>query len=156
MIATTEETAEPSVGLQRGAIVFVEDNADDFLVARHHIRKLKIANPIQRIAAPRDLLDYISGRGDAHGHGESTLPAVFVIDLRLPGVTGLDVQAALRSNLKYREVPIIAISSPEQINALRTAVNFGAIGYMTKPFSGTDFARILLKKKVVLEIDDEF
>lgn len=155
MIQSKELTTAQKRGLQPGSIVLVEDNTDDFLVARHHIRKLKVTNPIQRISEPQELLDYISPRGPSAARAEVPVPAMFIIDLRLPGASGLDVQAAIRSNLKFREVPIIVISSPEQLTALRAAVRLGATAYMTKPFNGIEFVRVLLKNEVTLDIADE-
>src|SRR6476619_1309661 len=106
MMALVESDTEIRRALQPASILFVEDCADDFVLARHEIRKLKITNPVQRIPDPRELIDYISGQGPYGGRSEFPVPAMIVLDLRLPGSSGLDIQAALRSNLKFRHVPI--------------------------------------------------
>lgn len=155
MMAIVESDTEFRRALQPRSILIVEDNADDFVLARHEIRKLKITNPVQRIPDPRELINYISGSGPYGDRSEFPIPAVILLDLRLPGTNGLEIQAALRSNLRFRDVPIIAISSNEQLTTLRTCVTLGATAYMVKPFSAKQFARVLLNNQISLETYDE-
>jgi len=61
----------------------------------------------------------------------------------------------LRASLKFRKIPLIAISGDDRINALKSAVELGADAYLTKPFQGRDFLRLALKLRLPLEFDNE-
>jgi CheY-like chemotaxis protein len=124
------------------AILFVEDDADDFVVAKHELNKLNVRNPIHRVFSNDMLMDYLDGMGPYADRQKFPMPAVIMLDLRLPGITGLQIQAKLRVSLKLRHICIVMISSPECLTALKSAVQLGADGYMVKPFSADAFARL--------------
>jgi two-component system, OmpR family, response regulator MtrA len=69
---------------------------------------------------------------------DQTPPDLLVLDLMMPGVTGLDVVGRLRTDEAYAEVPIILLSAraQESIDMLPA----GAATYMTKPFSPRELA----------------
>ncbi len=133
------------------AVLFLEDNENDFELARIHLEKLKLQNPVYRVRNADDLMAYLHGAREYHNRSKYPFPAVIVIDQRLPKTSGLDVQALLRASLKFRTIPIIAISSPERIAALQSAVKLGADGYLTKPFQAGEFARHSLNLKLPLQ-----
>lgn len=144
------ETKERPQG-RCGSILFVEDDIDDFIVACHELRKLKITNPVYRVATTEAMTKYLTGESEYADREIFPLPAVIIIDLHLPGSNGMHAQAYIRSKLKFRKIPIIAISSIQQINALRSAVSLGADAFLVKPFERTEFARVILEKKLPLQ-----
>lgn len=156
MTAILEPTVYESVGETLKSLLFVEDNEDDFVLARHELRKLKITNPVKRVATVEQLLNYLGGFDQYADRVKYPFPAVIFLDLRLPDISGLNAQAIIRSNLKYRDIPIVIISSNERLTALRSAVTLGANAYMVKPFNGKEFARILLDQDFRLHISAEF
>ena len=62
------------------------------------------------------------------------LPNVVILDLAMPGLSGLDVCRELRG---WTEVPIIVLSAKDQERDKVEALDLGADDYLTKPF-GTD------------------
>lgn len=156
MTAILESPVERRRCAEPRSLLFVEDNEDDFVLARYELRKLKITNPVHRVSTVEQLLNYLGGYDEYADRAEYPLPAVIFLDLRLPDISGLNAQAIIRSNLKYRDIPIIIISSNERLNALRSAVTLGANAYMVKPFCGKQFARILLDQDFRLHIAAEF
>lgn len=156
MIATSEileqrlEARTASVG---GAVLFVEDNPDDYALAQYHLKKLKLRNPVYRAHTAEEMLAYLRGEGIYRDRTQFPLPAVIVMDMRLPGSTGLEAQALLKSTLKFRKIPIVAISSSERTGALKSAVDLGADGYLLKPFNGMQFCRIALSLRLDLDFE---
>lgn len=62
------------------------------------------------------------------------LPALILLDMRLPGLDGLAVCARIQAHPQWREIPVIfmtAVDEPEQKIAAFAA---GAVDYVTKPF----------------------
>ncbi len=135
------------------SILFVEDQTDDFLVASRELRRLNVANPICHVSSTDEMITYLGGVGKYAERDKYPLPGLIIIDLRLPGRNGLDAQAYLRTRLKFRDIPIIAISSSEQVNALRSAVSLGANSYMVKPFDRAEFGRVVRNKKLPVEFE---
>jgi CheY-like chemotaxis protein len=150
MTATVETRIENHAARELPPVLFVEDEASDYLAARHQLTKLQVRNPIDRVYSSDAVMDYLGKRGERR-YTEGPYPAVIILDLVLPGDNGLDAQAKIRTNLRYRDIPIIAISSAERLNALRSAVQLGANAYMVKPFDISNFCRIALDLKIPLD-----
>jgi two-component system response regulator AtoC len=59
-------------------------------------------------------------------------PSVMILDLRMPGVSGLDVLAQVRT--LERPAPVIVLSALGEINTVVKAMKMGASDYLVKPF----------------------
>ncbi len=58
-----------------------------------------------------------------------------LLDIRLPGISGLDVCRWLKADLRLRHIPVIFISSYHDNRMRAQAFVLGAAEYLTKPFS---------------------
>ena len=65
-------------------------------------------------------------------------PDLLVLDLMLPGLTGLDVLAAIRSDEELRSLRVIVVSA--WTHAAERALDVGADRFMTKPFEPDDLS----------------
>ena len=63
---------------------------------------------------------------------------VLVLDIMLPGMNGLDVLKAIRSDQALSSLPVIVLTAKGQANDRRTAEAIGANAFITKPFSNAD------------------
>lgn len=151
MTGTEEKKAPAKVADVPASILFVEDNDDHFAIARHQLRKLGIANEPMRVGTVDEMMAYLGGAGDYHDREKYPLPSIIFLDLHLPQRGGLEAQAWLRSKLKYRNVPIVVISTPEMLMMLDSAVKLGATARMTKPFDGNDFRRLILEHRLPVQ-----
>ena len=103
-------------------IVFVID--DDDSVRRSLERLLRSVDlDVQTFSSAREFIDLpVPDR-----------PACIVLDLRLPGPSGLELQESL--NQARREIPIIFISGHADVPSSVRAIKAGAIDFLQKPFS---------------------
>jgi two-component system alkaline phosphatase synthesis response regulator PhoP len=62
-------------------------------------------------------------------------PDLIVLDLMLPGIDGLEVAKALKSDSKTRDIPIIMLTARGEEADIVTGLELGADDYVTKPFS---------------------
>ena len=109
----------------------------------------------------RDTLEYnFENEGfqvESFANGESFIdfiekkkPNLVVLDLMLPGISGLDVCRELRSEDKYNDISIIMLTAKsEEIDRI-VGFELGADDYVTKPFSVRELilrVKVLLKKR---------
>ncbi len=73
----------------------------------------------------------------------SSLPDVILLDFGLPDLSGLEVLAQLRSDLATTHIPVIAISGNAMPNDIRTGLQAGLFGYLTKPIKLSEFTTTL-------------
>ena len=81
-------------------ILLVEDNDDDANLTMMALHRAKIKNPLIRVRDGVEALDYLFGRGQHAGRDVSELPAVTLLDLNLPKVSGLEVLEAIRQEIR--------------------------------------------------------
>ena len=75
------------------------------------------------------------------------LPRACILDVVMPGLGGLDVLRALRSEAATADIPVLMLSASVQSPDVEAALKAGANDYLTKPFSYTELiarlARVL-------------
>ena len=79
-------------------ILLVEDNDDDAELAVMAFRRARITNPLVRARDGIEALDYLWGRGKYAERDVRDLPAVALLDLKLPKIDGLEVLKAIRAS----------------------------------------------------------
>jgi signal transduction histidine kinase/ActR/RegA family two-component response regulator len=71
------------------------------------------------------------------------VPALILLDLMLPRVSGWEVARRLRQNSRTAAVPIIAVSALSRSQEREAALHAGCDAYLTKPFTPDELARIV-------------
>ena len=150
MIPTAHDSGATGGAEHLKAVLLVEDDANDFLLAQRELRKMKLLNPLHHVGSVEEMFSYMSGEGKYGERQKFPLPDVIFLDMHLPKSDGLDAATWLRSKLKFRKIPIIAISG-SGTEMLRTAVDMGAHALMLKPFDADEFAKIVRTLKLPLK-----
>ncbi|MCU0792725.1 MAG: response regulator [Opitutaceae bacterium] len=65
-------------------------------------------------------------------------PDLILLDLMMPGMSGLEVCASLRRDPRTREIPIIVLSAADQSRSMQEALSAGAEDYLSKPIPGAE------------------
>ena len=115
-----------------GPIAMVDDNPADLLLARTCFELSKLTNPWLEFEGGQHLLQHL----ERAKHGESTLPALVLLDINMPQMNGFQVLERVRSDPYYRDVPIFCMltGSGESRDRDR-ATQRGASGFVVKPDS---------------------
>ncbi len=95
--------------------------------------EVRIAEFLQRALKGEGHSSVVCGNGiDAERLGRASDFDVILLDLMLPGMSGLDVCQALR--MRRVETPIIMLTAMDSIDDVVSGLRMGADDYMTKPF----------------------
>ena len=74
-------------------------------------------------------------------HG-GKIDAIFM-DWNMPGMTGLDCLKLLKKNEKYKDIPVLIISTESEDDKVNLAMEAGAKGYLTKPFTNEELIKFI-------------
>jgi two-component system, response regulator len=96
------------------SILLVEDNPDDEKLTLRAFKKSNIMNAIAVAHDGVEALDYLFARGAHSERAGAPLPALIVLDLKLPRLDGLGVLKALRANPRTRHVPVVILTSSKE------------------------------------------
>jgi len=108
-----------------GAVVYV---VDDDASVRKSLARL--------IAAAGYQVHTFASAGEYLARPSSPSPSCLVLDVRMPGLTGLDLQKALAGS--EHRTAIVFITGHGDIAMSVTAMKAGAVDFLTKPFEGKD------------------
>lgn len=79
------------------------------------------------------------------GAGDRTVPDLICLDMEMPGMSGMELLAEIRSQVFLREVPVIMVTGVTDDNTRREAMNLGASGYVKKTADPRILMRCLLE-----------
>ena len=89
---------------------------------------------------------------------EKTIPNLVILDLMLPGISGLDVCRELRSNENHNNIAVVMLTAKsEEIDRI-VGFELGADDYVTKPFSVRELilrVKVLIKKRFQNPINEQ-
>jgi two-component system response regulator len=124
-------------------ILMVEDNPDDEKLT---VRALKKNNIVNDVAVARDgveALDYLFGTGAHAGRDTSLLPALILLDLKLPKMDGQEVLRRIRADERTKRLPVVILTSSKEEQDLMEGYNGGANSYIRKPVDFTQFTEVV-------------
>lgn len=131
MSAELSSTAASSIEPSAIRVAIVEDNPDDRELFRRGVVKAKNLACVGV---------YVTGEA-ALAELPVLLPDVVLMDIHLPGISGIDCMVELRRRL--RPVKVIMVTSDRNDDRLFASLKAGADGYVTKPCDRHILARVI-------------
>jgi len=124
-------------------ILLVEDNPSDIGLTRRALAKSHVANELVVAEDGQEALDYLFGTGAYIGRDVTQLPAVVLLDLKLPRVDGLEVLRRIRTETLTRRMPVVILTSSKEEQDLAASYDLGVNSYIRKPVDFEQFAQAI-------------
>ncbi len=135
----TSFNADPLNPMATKLILLVEDNPDDEALTLRALSRNGIRHEVQVARDGLEALDYLFGRGAYAGRDLHQMPAVTLLDLKLPRLDGLEVLRQLRGNERTRCLPVVVLTSSKEDQDLVQSYGLGANSYIRKPVDFVQF-----------------
>lgn len=114
-------------------ILMVEDNPDDEALTLRALKQSKLANEIAITRDGSEALEFLFGTGKYEGRDLSHMPAVVLLDLKLPKLSGLEVLQRLRADPRTKLIPVVVLTSSSEDEDMLRSYQLGANSYVRKP-----------------------
>lgn len=121
-------------------ILLIEDNPDDVDLTIRALNKRKILNEVVVAHDGVEALDYLFCTGKHEGRSDRILPAVVLLDLKLPKIGGLEVLRRIRANEKTKFIPVVILTSSKEEQDIISGYRNGANSFVRKPVDFNQFA----------------
>ena len=119
-------------------ILLAEDSLADAEMAIDALRDARLANPIVHVEDGVETLDFLMRRG-AYANREEGLPAVLLLDIKMPRMDGLEVLQRIRAEDELKRLPVVILSSSREESDLARSWDLGVNAYVVKPVDSEQF-----------------
>ena len=113
-------------------ILIAEDSQADAEMAIDALRDAPLANPIVHVEDGVEAMDFLLRRG-AFADREEGLPAVLLLDIKMPRMDGLEVLRLIRADEDLKRLPVVILSSSREESDLARSWDLGVNAYVVKP-----------------------
>jgi two-component system, response regulator len=115
-------------------ILLVEDNPDDEALTLRAFKKSNIANEVVVMRDGAEALAYLFS-----SDGGAPCPALILLDLNLPKVSGLEVLHKMRADERTQMIPVVVLTSSKLEEDILDSYRNGANAYVRKPVKFSEF-----------------
>ena len=113
-----------------GTILVVDDNRDDISLLLRSFKQVGIENPVKACWGADEAIEFL--------HTQE-LPALVLLDLKMPLKDGFYVLNRIRSNPDWKDLIVIVLTTSSDVADIRLAYELGANSFLTKPFNLNEF-----------------
>ena len=120
------------------AVLLAEDSPADAEMALDALRDANLANPIVHVEDGIEVMDFLLRRGRFATRPEG-LPAVLLLDIKMPRMDGLEVLREVRAHDELKTLPVVVLTSSREETDLAISWNLGVNAYVVKPVDSEQF-----------------
>jgi two-component system, response regulator len=129
--------------IEEKVILLVEDNPQDEILTLRALKKNSIQNEVVVAHDGVEALDYLFARRGHAGYDPAILPAVVLLDLKLPKVDGIEVLQQIRANERTKLFPVVILTSSNEEKDRLDSYSSGCNSYVRKPVDFNEFAEAI-------------
>ncbi len=127
-----EFISQPGGDVARYTLLYVEDNPANLML-------------VEQIIEDRPHVHMLSARDGTRGVtlAQEQLPDIILMDINLPGISGIEAMVLLRKDPATKHIPIVALSANAMPRDISQGLEAGFFRYLTKPIKINEFAEVL-------------
>ncbi|MBN2809882.1 MAG: response regulator [Deltaproteobacteria bacterium] len=128
---------------KKAMILLVEDERMDIELTLDAFRETRLDNEVHVVQTGEEALDYLFGRGRFQDRVYAPLPDFILLDIKLPGISGLDVLQTIKQTPKLKRIPVIILTSSKEQQDRITSYDNGVNSYLVKPITFSGFLEVV-------------
>jgi len=122
-------------------ILVADDDQNDVFFLRRAFQKSGAAHAVIHVSDGQEAIDYLLGEANYRDRARFPIPALLLLDLKMPKVDGFDVLEWLKTRPEFESLPVVVLSSSSREDDVQRARTLGAADYRVKP---ADFDELLV------------
>ena len=114
-------------------VLHIDDDPNDTELLRAATRRAKTQFNLHNVEDGESAMAYLNGAGRYADRSLYPIPALILLDLKMPRVTGLEILRWIREHPECGQLPVVVLSGSELHEDIRQAYEKGANSYLVKP-----------------------
>lgn len=123
-------------------ILLVEDNPNDLELSLTALAKSGLANEVIIARDGEEAYNYLFRKG-AYAARVPGLPAVVLLDIKLPKIDGLELLAIIRKQQDLQHLPVVLLTSSREEQDVLRGYRLGSNAYVVKPVNFSEFIKAI-------------
>src|SRR5262245_2406423 len=123
---------------QHVTMLLVEDDPGHARLIERNLRRTGITNEIITCSDGYMAIEYLFGAGQQH-----PLPLLVLLDLHLPGLSGVQILERLKAHQTTKHIPVIILTTTDDPHEIERCYALGCNVYLTKPIAYEQFAEAI-------------
>jgi CheY-like chemotaxis protein len=128
-------------------IVMIEDDEGHARLIEKNVRRAGVSNEIRHFVDGTSALAHVM-QEEVRGNG----PLLFLLDLNLPDMSGIDILAKLKADDRLRRAPVIVLTTTDDQREIQRCYDLGCNVYITKPVEYETFAQAIRQLVLFLSV----
>ena len=122
-----------------GRILIIDDSPDDVTLTLRALRKNNITNAVDIATDGEEALRQLFPSEEPSDGRPDALPALVLLDLNMPKVSGLEVLRSIRSNPRTKYLPVVVLTTSTEERDIANTYDIGANSFVRKPVEFDEF-----------------
>lgn len=119
--------------MRASMVLYAEDDENDAFFMERAFSIMKERSRLRVVSNGQLVTDYLSGAGAFADREQYPLPALLLLDVKMPHMSGLDVLKWARARPEFDRLPVVMFTSSTQQKDIDFCAAHGASAYLVKP-----------------------
>ena len=127
--------------LQTLEIILIEDDMGDAELTIRALKKNKMVNNLVHLKDGKEAIDFLFATGQNTGNEPIRHPRLILLDLKMPGMSGIDVLKKIKSDELTKHLPVVVLTSSKEHPDVMECYRLGVNSYIVKPVEFENFSK---------------
>ncbi len=128
-------------------VMLVDDDLNDAFLIESALRQAQLPLAFTHLTNGQRALDYLQGISPYSAREQYPLPHLVLLDLKLPRKSGFEVLTWIRRQDTFAALPVVILSSSDELSDIQRCKTLGATAYLTKT---TDYTNVVEQVRTLL------
>jgi CheY-like chemotaxis protein len=124
-------------------ILLAEDDENDITLFRRALLTADIRNPVEIVRDGEEAIAYLKGEGQFSDRVKYPLPALMLLDLKMPRIDGFQVLDWIRRQSELKALRVVVLTVSRDIYDVTRAYRFGANSFLVKSLDSQTFTQLV-------------
>jgi two-component system response regulator len=134
---------DTTVSLAEAPVLLVDDSAEELLLMQLGLKRAGVTLPQVALNSGEEALDFLLGRGSHAGRDTRILPRLTLMDLHMPGRSGIETLREIRAQPHLANLKVVMFSSSDEPDDIVQAHDVGANSFICKPLTASGMRDVI-------------